>query len=80
MLVWGNPEPAGLKKAVVPYSIAMVALASLLEDIDGPVEGLKVLRPHRQSEAPEIFDRLRKGQVDNLTQIPSDGFVEFSLT
>ncbi len=80
MLVWGKPEPEGLKKAVVPYSVAIVALASLLEDIDGPVEGLKVLRPHRQSEASEIFDRLPKDQLGTLKQIPPDGFVDFSLT
>jgi hypothetical protein len=79
MLAWGKLEPEGLKKAVVPYSIAMVALASLLEDIDGPVEGLKVLRSHRQSEASEIFDRLPKGQLGDLKQIPSDGFVDFSF-
>jgi hypothetical protein len=80
MLVWGKPEPEGLRKAVVPYSVAMVALASLLEDIDGPVAALKVLRPHRQSEASKIFDRLRKDQLGNQKQIPPDGFVDFSLT
>ena len=78
MLAWGKPGTKSLNKAIVPYSVASASLAALLEDMDGPVEGLRVLRPYRQSEASEVFDALPKVDLGTLKQISSDGFVDVS--
>jgi hypothetical protein len=76
MLTWGKPDAKRLNKAIVPYSVADASLGALLEQIEGPVEGLKVLRPHRQSEASEVYDALPKEDLGTLRLISSDGFVD----
>lgn len=75
MLVWGKPG-AELNKAIVPYSTASASLASLLQDIDGPVDGLKVLQPDKQSAASKVFDGLPKLEVGALKRLSADGFID----
>lgn len=76
MLVWGKPGAKQLGKAIVQYSVALASLADVVEDIDGPVDGLKVIRPHKQESASAVFDSLPKRELGTLKRISPDGFVD----
>jgi hypothetical protein len=78
MLAWGKTA-SELKKGIVPYSTALSAMVGLLEDIDGPVEGIKVLWPAGQEQASAIFDALPVADLGELKQIAPDGFVDVAL-
>lgn len=78
LLAWGKVE-SGFTKNLVPYPIASSALATLLQEIDGPVEGLKVLRPQLQKRASSVYEKLPRTEFTGLTQIAPDGFVDVSL-
>jgi hypothetical protein len=75
ILAWGKTANE-LNKGIVPYSSALSAMVGLLEDIDGPVDGLKVLWPARQEPASAIFEGLPVADLDELKRIPPDGFVD----
>ncbi|HRJ21215.1 MAG TPA: hypothetical protein PLF84_19360 [Bryobacteraceae bacterium] len=79
MLVWGKLGGTSLKKAIVNYEVVMSSLVELLEHIDGPVAGLRVLRPNRQAAASAVFDSLPKPGLGDLKLIASDGFVDVPL-
>ena len=79
MLVWGDPAREGLKKVTIPYPVVMDYLAALLEDIDGPVDGLRVLRPLRQGAAVAIFDALSALPSGDYCQIDPDGFIDVAM-
>jgi len=76
MLAWGRPSRGHLNKAIVPYPAAITALADLLEDVDGPVAGLKMLRPNSQAAASRVFDALPKHELRALKQLSTDNFVD----
>ncbi len=78
MLVWGKSGTERLKKAIVPYSVVSASLTGIVEDLGGPVEGLKVLWPSKQAAASKVFDSLPKRELGALKQIESDGFVDVS--
>ncbi len=75
MLAWGKTANE-LTKGIVQYSVAMSAMAGILEDVDGPVPGLKVLRPSQQERAAAIFDGLPITDLAGLRRIASDDFVD----
>src|SRR5258706_6013070 len=55
MLAWGKTANE-LDKGLVPYSTALSAMAGHLEDIDWPVDGMKVALPARQAHASAVFE------------------------
>ena len=75
MLAWHEHGSTRLG-AIVPHSAAITALAALLEDMPGPVAGLKLLRPERRSAAGGIFEALPRLDPASLRRISSDDFVD----
>lgn len=78
LLAWGKAD-SPLTKSLVPYAVVSSAIATLLEEIDGPVAGLKVLRPQLQKRASSVYEGLPRTEFSGLTQIAPDGFVDVSL-
>ncbi|MGO9096581.1 MAG: hypothetical protein ACLQGV_15330 [Bryobacteraceae bacterium] len=77
ILAWRRGDAEEMSKAVVPYSTVIAPMANLLEDIDGPVDGIKILRPARQVEASSIYSGLLKdGSLDEMKRIAADDFVD----
>jgi hypothetical protein len=75
MLAWGRTANE-LNKGIVPYSVALSAMEGFLEDMDGAVEGMKVLWPAQQSRASAIFDGLPVADLGDLERIAPDDFVD----
>jgi hypothetical protein len=74
-LSWGK-DPTHPQKGKVPYSTAIPAMAHLLDDIDGPVEGLKILWPEKQEQSFAVFERLPKTPLGKFKRIASEDFVD----
>jgi hypothetical protein len=80
MLASGRLGAGKLSTAIVPYAVAITALADLVEDLEGPVEGLKILWPQNQVAASKVFDTLPKQELGELKQISTDDFVDVETT
>lgn len=77
MLAWDfdaeNRRPPKLRTIRLD---AAVRLLSILEPIDGPVEGLRVLPSRNLQAATRVFQDLIRAESDELEFIGSDGFVD----
>jgi hypothetical protein len=78
ILAWGKAD-SPLAKSLVPYPVVSSAMATLLEEIEGPVAGLRVLKPQLQKPASSVYKRLPRTEFSGLTQTAPDGFVDVSL-
>ncbi len=78
MLAWGKAAST-LQKGIVPYSAAVSLMENIMEDIEGPVDGMKVLWPARQDQASAVFEGLPLTELGDLKGIASDGFVDVVL-
>lgn len=54
-------------------------LQSLLEPIDGPLPGLKILRPANQGAATRVFEEMTSADAETLNFIGSDDFVDVAV-
>jgi len=75
LLAWGKPGER-FQKTLVDAANAETLLSQLLEPIEGPVQGLRILRPGRQKEACEIYDLLPRFDLEGMQQVAPDGFVD----
>ena len=67
---------AKLETRYVSYEAAMERLQGIVEDFPGPVSGLKILRPAKQSQAASVCAALPTLETGRMGRIASDGFTD----
>jgi hypothetical protein len=77
VLVMKGTAPNDIReKGMIRYEEVMKQVAEYLDPVDGPIPGLRVLKPSATESVADLFDKLQLESLDGFEAVPFDGFVD----
>jgi hypothetical protein len=77
ILVMKGTDPNDIReKGMIRYEEVMKQVAEYLDPVDGPIPGLRVLKPSATESVADLFDQLQLESLEGFETVSFDGFVD----